>query len=811
MKHQNSSKLYIRTKAIKSQKDDSNLHKNSVQIIQQNEPPSKNSSKIEDILNHPVLKRRLPPLDKNNPEKNDEDSYINIMKKSKNLQEEINYNIEKLKKSEIKKESKEIEDNVKSNKDCINANYKILDNIITKQQNKKEQKINQNKIEKNLNNRENKAKNDTCAGTSSYQINIQDLKDEINNKIKIILKLSDEQNDYKEQLNTLLIKLNALIVEHSDFLYKEEAEMEEFGEGKDNVYELSFQLEQKQKNLNLTKNKKKILKQQYELLNNKEKNMSNDNIEKSIQKIKKENDDLFNQIKLLKSKSKLEEKKIRNGKNFDDINKVMNELTVVENKKHESFKKYSTNCKLIETCIKEFENLQKIYLDKKQNVNYFNAKIEEEINRLKDDLTPNKAEIIKRIENDTAFIIKKMLHNEKLRENIFKAQIPYKPKDSQKMKGLKKRTSLEHINKIKLNRTNYSGKHRKINIYAKDIKDNKDNKILMNNNINIKKEKNDVEIKSDKNYDELTDFEYREMLNKKDYCYDIVTKLEKSAKEAQKMYQRKIRDINIVIEKNENRLKSKKNENALLKIEIDNLSKLLAITEEEHKLINEHNITHLKDNNKNIKNATLTLQTEKELESQKEYLSPEYFQSENNNNINHRIKKEKSAVQTITNTDVTRNEILNELKTLNSQNLDDPIQDSEITRKNKLNNLTMKFPDLSNIEENVNSSNLNNEEERNKILEDIKKKYNINSNDIKSDSNLEKNKNYLEHENALDEKIDEKNENDLYGDDNDENKIKYEYKDNNDKNINNENEEIIKIEQFEEDSLGEEGNNDNEY
>ena len=93
----------------------------------------------------------------------------------------------------------------------------------------------------------------------------------------------------------------------------------------------------------------------------------------------------------------------------------------------------------------------------------------------------------------------------------------------------------------------------------------------------------------------------------------------------------------------------------------------------------------------------------------------------------------------------------------------------------------------------------------------LKKKYNINSNDIKSDSNLEKNKNYLEHENALDEKIDEKNENDLYGDDNDENKIKYEYKDNNDKNINNENEEIIKIEQFEEDSLGEEGNNDNEY
>ena len=74
----------------------------------------------------------------------------------------------------------------------------------------------------------------------------------------------------------------------------------------------------------------------------------------------------------------------------------------------------------------------------------------------------------------------------------------------------------------------------------------------------------------------------------------------------------------------------------------------------------------------------------------------------------------------------------------------------------------MKFPDLSNIEENVSASNLNNEEERNKIIDDIKKKYNINSNEENYDSNLDKikNKNYYEHENALDEKIDEKNEND---------------------------------------------------
>ena len=802
MKHQKSSKLHIKNKTTKSPIDDYSFNKKSIQIIQQRESFKKSNSKIEDILNHPILKRKLPPLDKSNPEKNDEDSYIYELKKSKNLQEEINYNIEKLKKSEIKKEAKESPspDNIKfNNKNYFNANYKILENIITKQQNDIEVKINKIKVERNSH-KENIVKSDTCAGTCSYQDNIQDLKDEINNKTKLILKLSDEQNECKEQLNSLLTKLNSLIVEHSEFLHKEQSEFEEFGEDKDNIYELSFQLDQKQKNLNITKNKKKILKQQYELLNNKEKNLNSDTIEKSIDKIRNENNELFNQIKKLKSKTKLEEKKIKKGKNITDINQVFAEFKTFESKKHETFVKYSTNCKLIETCIKEFENLQKVYLNEKQTRNYFNAKIEEEINRLKDDLKPNKEEIIKRIENDNTFIIKKIVHNEKVRENIFKVPIEYKPINFTRVKGLRKRTSLEKINKIKLNRPNHSGKGRRINIFAKDIKRN----AIEANNNNIKKEKSEIEInKDDKNYDELSDYEYREMLGKKVYFNDILSKLEKSAKEATKMYQRKIRDMNIVIEKNENRLKSKKNENALLKIEIDNLSKLLAITEEEHKLMNDQNIPNL--TNKNSKNITLTAQTEKELESQKEYLSPEYYPNEKNYSAIPKITKEKSVTQTNTNTDVTRNEILNDLKALNSQNLDDPIQDSESLRKNKLNNVTMKFPDLSNIEENVSASNLNNEEERNKIIDDIKKKYNLNSNEENYDSNLEKNqnKNFIEHENALDEKIDEKNENDIYGDDNDENNLKYEYKENNDENINNEEEGNNKIEEFEEDSLGE--------
>ena len=77
---------------------------------------------------------------------------------------------------------------------------------------------------------------------------------------------------------------------------------------------------------------------------------------------------------------------------------------------------------------------------------------------------------------------------------------------------------------------------------------------------------------------------------------------------------------------------------------------------------------------------------------------------------------------THSNTDMTRNEILNDLKVLNGQNLDEGIPDYIFVQKNsgKISNVGMKFPDLSNIEENINV-NPKNEFERNKAIDDIKK------------------------------------------------------------------------------------------
>ena len=299
MKHQNSSKIF--DKNINNIKQ-----KNTIQIINQKESSRKGCFKITDILNHPTLKRRLPPLEKSYHEKYDNEKINNEINNSKNLQEQINYNIEKLKKSEIKKEKEEkqeLKDSLELNKKEFN--YKILENFI----NKKEKKNENNKV-----NYEKKVikdyliKNDMGAGTPSFPGNIQDLKNEINNKTKLILKLSDEQNECKDKLYSLLYKLNLYYTENSDFLKKEDAEFYKLREKEENIYELKYKLEQLQKDFTTTKNNNKMLKQQYDSLNNKEKNLNCDNIQRRIDKIKSENNEILKQITLLKTKSRLENK-----------------------------------------------------------------------------------------------------------------------------------------------------------------------------------------------------------------------------------------------------------------------------------------------------------------------------------------------------------------------------------------------------------------------------------------------------------------------------------------------------------------------
>ena len=197
----------------------------------------------------------------------------------------------------------------------------------------------------------------------------------------------------------------------------------------------------------------------------------------------------------------------------EQIDKEISEKVNIEKQRRQR-EKEEENMKELERM--KLEKERKLKQKEKRRIGELNRQLEEQKMKykLKEDLTPNKEEIIKRIENDTSFIIRKMLHNEKIRENIMKTPITYKPDDSQKMK-------LKRKNSLKLARTNYSGKNRKINIYAKDTKEAKEQNQLI-----MKKEKSELDINNDIKYDELNEYEYREMLNKKEHFYDILNKLE---------------------------------------------------------------------------------------------------------------------------------------------------------------------------------------------------------------------------------------------------------------------------------------------
>ena len=308
--------------------------------------------------------------------------------------------------------------------------------------------------------------------------------------------------------------------------------------------------------------------------------------------------------------------------------------------------------------------------------------------------------------------------------NVFK--IPTSNKQ-QKMK-LKKGNSLEPLTMkaIRYNvRSGYNS--RRMNIVAKN-KSPKQNTYekgeTSNNNI---LEEEDL---SKLNYNNLTDFEYQELLTKKEHSYDVISRLEKSIKEAMKMYSRKIKDIKITLTANSKKLSERQQENNELETQIDELKKILTLTENEIKRNNMNNIYNNKINEKNNIG-------EKELDSQKEYLSPDYYQSNKN--------KKNMDKKVLSNNDLTGNELLNDLKGINSDQTGPLISGQG---GQKMSNINMKFPDLSNIEEDKGDKNIiiNNEFDRNKALDDIKRKYNIKKTNIEENNDIDLDENELNFE-----------------------------------------------------------------
>ena len=679
-----------------------NTNEGEVSIIEQKENGEENEN-LEDKLNQPLTKKKLPPIQRNNENEIDDE--------------------------EIKKEEKLEE---------------------------KEEKIEKVEI---------------LIGTPHFY-NIKGLKNDIEEKNKKINEENNDQEKYKISLNNLLNDLNKILSENVELLYNDE-EDENRKKKKENINYLQNILFSYQQQIKDSKEKNKLYKQHYELLSKRDENTKMQNVkeyEALIEEKKNDNYELNKKIIELKQKSRVGGKKLEvySGNKIypQDINNLTNQLKTLSKKKADYFSKLNKDKKTLIICQKELQNLEKVYEDQKKNNNYCNPKIEEDINRLKDDLKGNEEEIYNKVENNKAFIQRNQIHQEKV-NSVFKIPSINKPYEAITMK-FKKGSSLEPITRKAIRYDVKSGYNiRRMNIVAKNKNQiklpNKSNNIKENIINNNSKEKDILEEEdlSNINYNNLSDYEYRELLTKKEHYYDVTTKLEKSIKEAQKMYIRKIKDIKTTLDENSKKLSNRKQENELLQSEIIDLKKILLLTEEEAK-INSNNLI-----NKNINNNTKTKNNnnndEKELDSHKEYLSPEYYQINKN-----KKEKDKILIPTHSNNDMTGNEILNDLKGINLEGNQQGV--SLIDQGgNKLSNLGMKFPDLSNIEDDKGDKIIvnNNEIERSKAIDDIKKKYNISkkinkeeiNDNYDNDNDIEIDDNDLNFDEVNEEKIRKEQEN----------------------------------------------------
>ena len=165
----------------------------------------------------------------------------------------------------------------------------------------------------------------------------------------------------------------------------------------------------------------------------------------------------------------------------------------------------------------------------------------------------------------------------------------------------------------------------------------------------------------------------------------------------------------------------------------EELKKILELTENEarNNMLMNNNLNKLNDKEKNMNID------EKELDSQKEYLSPDYYQSNKN--------KKNMEKKVLSNNDLTGNELLNDLKGINADQTG-PLLSGQGGQK--MSNINMKFPDLSNIEEDKGDKNIviNNEFDRSKAIDDIKRKYNIKKTNIEENNDIDLDENELNFE-----------------------------------------------------------------
>ena len=437
-----------------------------------------------------------------------------------------------------------------------------------------------NKKKKTIKKKEEKTFSEIKIGTPHFDP-IPNIKRMITEKEKLINELNEEKKILKEKMRNIYNKLDGI-----------ETLMDETPEQKSKMTMLLFILNLNKKNyVSSTEIKNKYKKEYNDLLiKNKYDPIENlINIGNKINSSRTENFEISKLIGNLKNCSRygVGWQKNKKEKNYSEIVSLINELSSLNNQKQKALIKLKNTKKIINSSINKFKGVLAIY-DENQISNQKLLKLDRDINLLKNDLLINdENELYNKIYNGQSLIFNS--YNINIAKLKILKNTPYSPDASyteRESKNILKNKSTEYL-KINSNFLNETKDMKETGVIKKKMfKRNilpKINNYNYTNNKSSFIEQNEINpLNKSIRFEELSETKMNEInlheINfKKEYYKIIDKKLENSIKDIENMYKRKIKNTEDLLNSTKKKYNDIKKNNDLLKIEIENLRKIIHI------------------------------------------------------------------------------------------------------------------------------------------------------------------------------------------------------------------------------------------
>lgn len=622
----------------------------------------------------------------------------------------------------------------------------------------------------------------------------------IEDKDNILIDLNQKRETLKTELTSSIQRLNEMITENAELLYKKSPSPAE-------VKWLTEQYNAKKKTLDIEKKINHSYKVQYNILENKMKtrnsnlnsknNTNSDNemngkslkisnkstkvssnlymsVEDQINKIKNENKDMVLKISTIKNRKALQKREmdsILNGELNSQLEQKCEELQKLKSLKYEAEEKFNTSNRALEMMNKKVDNFEqkinKINIDEYDVDNYTLNICNFWLSLVKEELdNKNPDELVELIRNEKS----------KFMNELKKKKVVLKKKKKQLQDG---GTDMTANNTNGISDQNITRDNNNKNNNKKQNKNTNKNKnifaifSILNNSININndsklnskmKNENDklLKLKEDKNIlNDLTDIEYRQLLNKKEEYLETNMRLDKNLKDFSKTEQTKLSKVAKSIKEKDFQLKITKEKNELIQDEVNNLENIYQLSLEKEKIkkeiaqkMNENTskTTDNKDNNIKVEinnnNINQDIKTKMEDNNNNDSLYKLSIKKRNKELILDNEKKSDFPETREEQLKLIRKKYLEEEEQeqkYNINNMEEITNEQFIDSENKLNEIENQEQDQINNEYNYNNIEVKNNYEEENDIDIINDNISNNNNKI-SDENID---------NKDDEKIDE--------------------------------------------------------